>query len=164
MSCYFQYRNCCNRCRSCGCSVPAIPAPFIPQPAPVRSSVASYTSTPEVTVEADGDIPLTADVIAEVPVSRTNGVVTLQSGYYLVSYAGDATTEAGSVSMALTLNDTVVLKSQSGVYSEENGGAALSSTFVLYVPTSGSTVTLRNTGTAQANFSNVNLVIQKLNL
>lgn len=172
MSCYFLYRSCCNNqcnCRRCGFNVPSTPIippmPIIPQPTPQVASVASFVLTPATEVAADSDLPISMDVVPDTASYRLVGnSVLLQSGYYLVSYAANAAseTEAESetddeIGLALTLNGAVVTKSQSF-------GSTPTSVFLLYVPANGSTVSLRNIGTEETTFSNVNLVFQKQNI
>lgn len=167
MCCYFSYPNPC-RC-SC-CSRPCRPFPPsvpIPTPRPPASlpSVASFTQTAQAQVAANAPLPLVTDFNSDPNnYSLSNNAVTLSRGYYIVSFSANVLAANAQVDLALTLNGSVVNKSQTTAYSGETGGANLASTFILYVPTSGSQISLINAGADTAQFTNANLVLQKINV
>ena len=166
MSCCFFYQNPCFR-PCCGRPYRPFPPPApTPAPSPLPApSVASFTQTGQAQTAADALLPIVTDFNSDPNnYSLIDNAVTLQRGYYIVSFSGNASAAGEEVGLALTLNGDVVTKSQATAYSDAAGGTNFASTFILYVPANGAQVGLTNVGAGTTQFENVNLVLRKINV
>ena len=167
MCCYFSYQNPCRRscyARPCRPFPPPVPAPT-PIPSAPIPSVASFTQASQAQAAAESLLPLVTDFNSDPNnYGLSDNAVTLQRGYYIVSFSGNASAAGEEVGLALTLNGDVVTKSQATAYSDAAGGSNLASTFILYVPANGAQVGLVSVGAGTTQFENVNLVLRKINV
>lgn len=101
--------------------------------------------------------------ISHVPLSANITLIT--PGYYLISYDADASRiEDGLVGLRITANGIDVAISVSSAFTTAGNQTQLSSSFIFNNTFENLVINLVNDGGSSATFSNVNVVVQKLNI
>ena len=129
--------------------------------------IASFYSTTTGAIADGTEIALTdyANTVATEITSPAGGtdVTLVNPGLFLIKYSATGSrTTAGDVSLDVTANDVVIPQSQTSVAVGAGEVANLSNEFLYNTTTANTILSLTNSSGEEATFTNVNLVVQKL--
>lgn len=154
---------CCPQCCYALGNVPANNLP-VPTPNPVTQNIAYFTNPSAANIAANAVIPVNLSKQIGNAITTSGTGVLLQPGTYKVTYSLTGTSQTtGNSTVGVQLNGTTLpLLSQSEQVSASGNNYNLSATGLVTVTQDNSILTLNNLGTNSQNFSNVNLVVQKV--
>lgn len=170
-----QHQSCCNWSRTnygCGwyccpncCNFGSVAANNLPAPVPTPNTNIAYFTNPSATgIASQAVIPVNLSKQIGSAITSSGTGVLLQPGVYKVSYSLTGTSQTTGVSTAgLQLNGTTLPQfSQSEQVSAAGNKYNLSADGLVTVSDANSILNLVNLGANSQDFSNVNLVVQKV--
>lgn len=130
------------------------------------NQTASFFNLETTALAVAAEVPLTTGYnLATDYVSHISGdtVVTLDPGYYLVSYSASATNATGGlVGLSAFFDATVIATGVTSATIVADGVATLASHFIILVTVAGTELTLQNSSAVATTFTNLDLIVEFL--